>query len=98
MIASNNITLTRASVGRVLGPTFASGASRDGKNDLHFPGISFTVTEGGRDRREDGVGSVTISQGSGPDSYIPDDIQDAAALQGELASCIIEVRLHLSVV
>jgi hypothetical protein len=99
VIASANVTLNRASVGRVLGPTFDSSrpSAGDGMNDLHFPGISFGFTSSGEgrdskyERREDYVESIVISQGCGPDRLIPEELQDTLAVEGGLESCTIEV-------
>ncbi|WVQ80750.1 hypothetical protein IAT38_002855 [Cryptococcus sp. DSM 104549] len=79
VLSSPTQPLTRAQVGRILGPTFASQGST-----LEFPGVSFELVHGqGQSRagRDDAVQGMTIS---------PREGQGETALQGQLTSCVIQ--------
>lgn len=89
-LASSNVTLTfetqllyapeqpltRARIGRILGPTFA-----DEGRGLIFPGIKFEMSAEGKGGREDIVRRLDVSEKEG----------ERLSLPGQMISCKVQV-------
>lgn len=68
--------LTRARIGRILGPTFA-----DEGRGLIFPGIKFEMSAEGKGGREDIVRRLDVSEKEG----------ERLSLPGQMISCKVQV-------